>query len=80
VILPTKGLSEERALIVIGAEVLRILDRPMSVSTAWDKLQRARTNGYVESIRYDWFVLALDLLFSIGALTLDRGRLKKAKP
>jgi hypothetical protein len=52
----------------------------MSVSSAWDKLQRARAKGFVESIRYDWFVLALDLLFSIGALTLDRGRLKKTKP
>jgi hypothetical protein len=29
-------------------------------------------------ITFDWFVLALDLLFALGALQLDKGRLVRS--
>ena len=76
-ILPTKGISEERALLVVGAEVLRLLDEPLTVSAIWDCLQKNRERGRREPIRYDWFVLALDLLHCLGAVALERGRLRK---
>lgn len=76
-ILPTKGISEERSLLVVGAEVLRLLVEPQTVSRVWERLQESRDRAKREPIRYDWFVLALDLLHCLGAITLERGRLCK---
>lgn len=76
-ILPTKGISEERSLIVVGGELLRLLDHPMTISHVWGRLQKSRAQGFREPIRYDWFVLALDLLHCIGAIQIERGRLQK---
>lgn len=77
-ILPTKGVSSERALIAIGGDVLALLDEPKTVSKVWDEYRQKidRDNG----TSFDWFVLSLDLLFLMGALDLDRGRLERAPP
>jgi hypothetical protein len=78
VILPTKGLAADRALLSIGAEVLRRLDRPKTTSRVWEQM-RSRHTSLTEGIAYDWFVLALDLLFMLGAVTLEDGRLRRAR-
>lgn len=79
-ILPTKGISVERSLLVIGAEILRLLEASMTVSRLWERLQAGRARGFRESLRYDWFVLALDLLFSLGAIGWHRGQVYKVTP
>jgi len=79
VILPTKGLDMDRALVAVGGEILRILDRPKTVSRIWEELG-SRRSRVVEGISFDWFVLALDLLFLLEAVYLRNGRLTKAKP
>lgn len=67
-LLPTKHLRPEQSLLVLAAEVLAVIDRPMSVSAVWDRLsERARPFD----IGFDWFVLALDTLFLIEAIDLD---------
>jgi hypothetical protein len=73
-ILPTKRLHQDRALLAVGAEVLRRLDEPKTVSRLWDEVQRAY-RGRVTSptLTYDWFILALDLLFAVKAIGLTRG-------
>ena len=76
-ILPTKGLAADRALLSVGGEVLRRLDRPATVSRLWDQI-RQRQSSLLESIPYDWFLLSLDLLFIVGAIELDDGRLRRA--
>lgn len=81
-ILPTKRISAYRCLMGIGADILRLLKEPMTVSRLWaehQKLSRARSES-VESyspITYDWFVLSLDLLFMIGAIQIEQGRIRK---
>lgn len=75
-ILPTKRLREDRALIGIGAEILRLLDERKTVSRLWDEFKRNRTDAVGRST-FDWFVLALDLLFMIGAITLERGLVRR---
>lgn len=70
-ILPTKGLGADAALLAIGGQVLRCLDEPKTVSRTWDELKRKR----VQPISFDWFVLALDLLFALGTVSLESGRL-----
>jgi len=78
-ILPTKHLSEDRALLAIGAEILRLLDEPKTVSRVWDEINRLRPSS-PHSVTYDWFVLALDLLYALEAIDIERGRLRKAGP
>lgn len=68
-ILPTKGISADRALLTIGAQIIKELDEPSTVSGLWHlvRLDRSRTEEYTP-LTFDWFVLALDLLFAIGAI------------
>lgn len=74
-ILPTKGIAPDRALISVGACVLQLLSEPKTVSRLWKELVKSDT-GQV-SMTFDWFVLSLDLLFAIGIIELDRGRLQR---
>ncbi len=77
-ILPTKRIPEDRALLYIGAQVLGLLDEAKTVSRVWDELQKVRDprSGY-SPITYDWFVLALDTLYLMKAVGFERGRLRK---
>lgn len=78
-ILPTKHLRPERALLTIGAEILSALNRPKTVSRVWDEVRRLRGETIEPApITYDWFVLALDLLFVLKAVEFDDGLLRKA--
>ena len=71
-ILPSKHLAQHRALLTVGAEVLRQLSRPMTVSALWEEMP-GLGSGQQGRMRYDGFVLALDLLFLLGAIELREG-------
>jgi hypothetical protein len=75
-ILPTKGLALDRALLSVGAEVLRRLDRPKTVSRLWDQV-RHRQRSLLESVPYDWFLLSLDLLYICGAVDFEDGQIRR---
>lgn len=77
-ILPTKGLAADRALLSVGAEILQRLDRPKTISKLWDQT-RQRHSSLLESISYDWFLLALDLLFLWGAVDFEDGFVRRAR-
>ncbi len=80
-ILPTKHIRPERALLSIGAEILGCLREPMTVSRVWDTLRKRRGKTPEPApITYDWFVLALNLLFIVKAVNFDNGVLRKAAP
>ena len=53
----------------------------MTVSRAWDevRLQRGEAVGSAP-INYDWFILALDLLFIVEAVRFENGVLRKGSP
>ena len=78
-ILPSKHLPQERALLTIGAEVLIRLDRPKTVSSLWEELGHKDTNqkDSAPNLGYDWFVLALDLLYAIGAIDFKSGIIRR---
>lgn len=78
-ILPTKRLSASRSLLFIGAEILSLVDQPKTVSRLWRDFQ-SLPRVKDEAISYDWFVLGLDLLFSISAIDLKQGKLIKTQP
>lgn len=75
-ILPTKGLALDRALLSVGAEVLRRLDRPKTVSRLWDQV-RNRESSLLESVPYEWFLLSLDLLYLCGAVDFEDGHIRR---
>ncbi len=78
-ILPTKHMPQERALLTVGAHILKRLDRQKTVSAIWEETiaeyDKEPESNY--KISYDWFVLALDLLFAIEAIEIRNGLLRR---
>lgn len=80
-ILPSKHLSHNRALLTVGATILRHLTYPVTVSALWEQMPREVVdNKTVPPLRYDSFVLALDLLFLIGAIDERDGLIVRGAP
>lgn len=77
-ILPTKGIPPTKALLAVAGEALRSLREAKTVSRLWDDF-RQRSDPRSE-VTFDWFVLGLDLLFMLGAVELDQGRLRRKAP
>ncbi len=70
-LLPTKGISAQRALVTVGADLLELLDSPTTVSALWDRFRRrADRQSVATRVTFDWFSLALASLFAIGALEM----------
>ena len=81
-ILPTKRLSIESSLLGVGANVLQVLEEPKTVSRVWEELKDTRqsVNEKGERITFEWFVLAMDLLFLTDLIALDGdGMVKKRR-
>ena len=76
-LMPTKHIMTENALIGVGAEVLALLDRDKTVSRLFSDLQEDRRENELSTIHFDWFLLAMDFLFSIGAIRFESGLIMK---
>lgn len=73
-ILPTKYLAHDRALIGVGGEILKHLEEPRTVSALWDCVREAQSYKTADAlISFDWFVLALNLLYAISAVDYRNG-------
>jgi len=70
-ILPSKHIPQEKALLTVGAELLKHLDHPKTVSAVWEDMHNSAT------VSYDWFVLALDLLYAIDTIEIIDGLLMR---
>jgi hypothetical protein len=80
VILPTKRISADRSLIAVGGDVLVLLSpEEKTVTQLWTEFQRLRSERRAAAIvTYDWFVLALDLLFALGAVEWRDGVIRRS--
>lgn len=77
-ILPTKRLTPERAMITIGADLLSLLTEPKTVSRLWSELSNIMSQySSTRLISYDWFILTLDLLYILGSVEMDHGRIRR---
>lgn len=78
-ILPSKHLSQDRALLTVGARLLTQLSQPKTVSALWEEISCPENNREFRkpALRYDAYVLTLDLLFLIGAVDLQGGLLHR---
>jgi len=80
-ILPSKHLSENRALLTVGSLVLKLLSQPKTVSGLWEAF-RVKTESETQMasrIAYDWFILSLDLLYSLGIIELEKGLIVRSR-
>ena len=73
-ILPNKHLDLPSSLLGVGAHVLKCLENPSTVTTAWEEFQR-RESG----VPFHRFVLALDFLYAIAAIGFSNGLLCRRK-
>lgn len=74
-ILPSKHLKYDRALIGIGADVLQAIDDEYTVSELWERVQKSRPFK-ASPISYDWFVLVLGFLYTVDAISYERGLIR----
>ena len=75
-LIPTKGIEPQRALLTVGADLISLLDAPATVSGLWDRY--SNSSGVVSSgvkITFDWFALALSVLFAIDAIFFNKSGL-----
>ena len=75
-ILPSKHLPQDRALLTVGARILSFLTRPMTVSAIWEELNfpaETLTLSNHKRISYEWYLLALDLLYALDVIDLKSG-------
>lgn len=68
-ILPTKNINPDRALLTLAGRVFDRLGRPRTISGVWDEF---REEQQARPIAYAWFVLAIDLLFLMNLVWLDQ--------
>lgn len=81
-ILPSKHLSQDRALLTVGARLLTQLTTPTTVSALWEAISgpTSTSGGNKPALRYDAYVLCLDLLFLMGLIEIQDGLLRRKKP
>jgi hypothetical protein len=78
VLLPSKFIEPDQALLTLGGQILLQLNVPLSVAETWIRLNHWRAKQQMQSsVPFWWFALALDVTFSIGAVQLERGLLRK---
>jgi hypothetical protein len=80
-LMPTKGIAPDRALLAVGAQIALQLDQPLTVSQAWSRVCAWREeNGHPAPISFGWFVLALDTLFALKRVELRDDLLTLIRP
>lgn len=76
-ILPTKHLRSEASLVYVGGIIQRIIiATPLSVDQLWHSTKREyKQHSQDCEITYDWFILALSLLYAIDAISFSNDRI-----
>ena len=74
-ILPTKHISANEALLGVGGTMLAQLTVPMTISNLWDRVRTVPNVG-----TYERFVLATNLLYMIGAVDIRDGLIVRTAP
>ena len=71
-ILPTKHVSARQSLLGVGAVVLAELDEPQTMTGIWERIRELP-----EVASFERLVLALDLLYTIGAVEMKDGLVRR---
>lgn len=71
-IIPTKHIKLENSLLGLGAEILKHLDKPKTISTLWEQLKSLKG---IKS--YEVFTLALDFMYLLGVIEFSKGFIRR---
>lgn len=75
-LLPDKHIKMSESLLGLGSFLLSILRNPMTVDAMWFEYSKAREAGtYPAHHTFENVILALDVLFSIGAISIQKNGL-----
>jgi len=69
-VLPNKYVPIEESIVGLGAYALSDLSSPMTVSDLWMKMSK-----HPQVATFERFVLAVDFLFTLGAIYFEGDRL-----
>jgi len=69
-LLPDKHIGFAESLIGLGAFILEDLSRPLDIDTLWRNFEKVRGNQFPAFHSFDNMILAVDMLFAIGAINL----------
>jgi hypothetical protein len=69
-LLPDKHIGFAESLIGLGSFVLENLVKPRDVDTIWKNFEKVRGGEFPAFHSFDNLVLAIDMLFAIGAIDL----------
>jgi len=72
-ILPSKHISQDQALIGVGALLIERLETPQTVTSLWEKVRTEVAVGTFER-----YVLALSMLHIIGSVEMNNGLIGRA--
>ena len=73
-ILPSKHISQDQALIGVSAVLLKQIGKPQTVTSLWESVCEHASIGTFER-----FILALDMLHIIGVIMLENGLIARAQ-
>lgn len=73
-ILPDKNIKLEYSLFSCGAVLLSEIIEPQTISLLWEKARKHKV-----LVSYEKFLLTLDYLFIIDAITLKDGMIARCK-
>jgi hypothetical protein len=72
-LLPDKHIKMSESLLGLGSFLLSTLRKPMTVDAMWFEYCKAREDGtYPAHHTFENAVLALDVLFAIGAIAIKK--------
>lgn len=74
-ILPDKHITYNKCLLRVSGLLLRHLDfdNPKTISIIWEKAKSNLENEF--ELTYQWFILSMDLLFIMGIINIQKGRI-----
>jgi hypothetical protein len=77
-ILPSKHIPPNRALITLAAEVHELINGKSTISSLWNDFNEVLVKSMrAGEVSYDWFILSVDLLFLLDFIKSENGYIKK---
>ncbi len=67
-ILPDKNILLQYSILGSGANILKVLSKPETISSLWEKLKNKK-----EIQSFEKFVLTLDFLYAMNLIDLNNG-------
>ena len=79
-LMPSKHRRLSESSIGIAGIVLAVLDQPRTLDELWLAVKRKGLQTHITRVPLDRLLFAVDFLFLIGAIRIDKGVLSREAP